>query len=179
MKKNTEAQQETQQTANFFDNDYELIEFIRRASAEEVCTYTKQSDSLESIGIYEDDKLIVRNVKKNDENQITLWHHKEEGYLIGYAYDNFGDISINYLCGVERHKRKDIQLIGVVVGIVKRFDARNPNLNSRQHLAEITAVCAECRKQISGTEKFIKAEGWELKKDKAVCITCDLFGGAK
>jgi hypothetical protein len=176
-KKNTEKMENAQEITNHFQDASEVANFFRTADVGDVALYQKQSDSLESVGIYEDDLLIIRKTKINDENQITIWEHSKEDYLIGFAYDNFGDISINYLLGTERHKAKDMRLIGVVVGIIHCYNAQKPT-TIKQTSAEITAVCAECRKEINGTIEFIKKSGWEIEPEQ-LCLTCDLFGGAK
>jgi hypothetical protein len=176
-KQNTENTQNTQEITNHFQTTSEVADFFRTADVGDVALYPKQSDSLESVGIYEDDLLIIRKTKINDENQITLWEHSKEGYHVGFAYDNFGDISINYLLDIERFKAKDMRLIGVVVGIIHCYNAQKPT-TIKPTSAEITAVCAECRKEINGTIEFIKKSGWEIEP-KQICLACDLFGGAK
>jgi hypothetical protein len=175
MKKNTEKMENAQEITNHFQTADEVAQFFRTCDINDTVLYVKQSDSLESVGIYEDDLLIIRKTKINDENQITLWEHSKDGYLIGFAYDNFGDISVNYLLDTQRSKAKDMQLIGVVVGIIHCYNAQKPT-TIKPTAAEITAVCAECRKEINGTIEFIKKSGWEIEPEQ-LCLACDLYGG--
>lgn len=132
--------------------------------------------SLESIGIYPGDGIAIHRTNKIQEDQLTMWDvfDIDDHYITGFAYENFGDISIMRPDKmIIRRRKKDVKLLGVVVGILR--DANPPSqydVDSRQ--AEISVICCDCGKTETGSEKFLKAQGWCLK-NKPRCVKCDLF----
>jgi hypothetical protein len=175
-KKNTETQPKAQET---FKLPNELSEICNLINAGQLGYKSADSDErYKHLGINPFDILIYRITKENDENQITVWDYVDDNaYNYGFAYENFGDITIHnkaeYFTSQPSNKLK---LLGVVVGIVKPYDAEKLGELKPQTGEEITAVCADCRKQLTGTPEFIKKSGWEIEP-KQLCLTCDLYGG--
>jgi hypothetical protein len=177
MKKNTEEQQKEQES---FKLPHELIGIANLINAGKLGYRSADSDDrYKHLGINPFDILIYRATKENDENQITVWDYDDDTYNYGFAYENFGDITIHNKAGYFTSQPSNkLKLLGVVVGIIKPYDAEKLGELKPLTGEEITAVCDGCRKQLTGTPEFIKKSGWEIEP-KQLCLTCDLFGGAK
>lgn len=75
------------------------------------------SDLLKEFGVCEGDFLIVKPIKKLDENRITVWD-TPDGRTAKFAYENFGDITLyNKKDWLRRYPAKKVKLIGAVVAI--------------------------------------------------------------
>ncbi|MFN2390481.1 MAG: hypothetical protein ABR566_00790 [Pyrinomonadaceae bacterium] len=181
MRKNTENQQIKQKPFQFPDGSSKFVAQINEGEID-FCRMNGQEDFVH-LGINVNDTLLFNKSKELNENQLTIWWLvKEEICDVGFAFDNFGDITLHNGTGFydedsfRHYKKKEVRLLGVVIGVIKPFDAQNLE-KSKPGSGEITAVCVRCKKQLTGTPEFIKSEGWELEKDKQICLTCDLFEG--
>ena len=176
MKNNTRKNQEPQ---SVFNNGNELLtrlcmDYPRGPQKGEFAICHMRDDSLKEYGINDNDCVIVQKTTEYDENQLTAWvlvGPQNKSGLIGFAYDNFGDISIQLSLGIQRFKRRKIKLKGVVVGIVRCVSPKQEDTGTTD---EITAVCDQCKKQLTATREFIKAQGWKLKENETICLHCDL-----
>ncbi len=158
-------------------------EFEKQVKADKLFCVRAFDDEFKHLGINADDLVIYRLADSYDEEQLTIWEStsksKKQFLDFGFAFENFGDISLSDGDGrFARYKKTHMRLVGEIVGILKSFDARNPNLQPKEP-EEIIAVCGKCKKETTGTPEFIKSQGWELEENEALCLTCDLYGGGK
>lgn len=128
-----------------------------------------------AIGVEAGDRFVVNFTTQIFEANLMVYQptNKKDAY-IGFLYDNFGDISAIGTNGMQMRFRKgEIDILGVVVGIIKPFDAAKFSPYEVHKPSELTAVCAKCGKSQTGDKKFLEAEGWELD-GKTLCLQCDL-----
>lgn len=169
--KNDTAKTEKQQSLIFKDSA-EIANELKCTNPDSFLFYIKVCANFEKYDVRAGDCLIVHRAKKYDENQLSFWIDHEGDSLVGFAYDNFGDISINF--GDDepfRYKPKQLEFKGNVVGIIRCLDYQR----SQTPVIEITAACGKCKKETTGTPEFIKSQGWELEENGALCLTCDLY----
>lgn len=177
MKKNTKTEQKPQVLFKTGDD-------INKAISEDRAGFTALTmigDAFEEYDIFESDSVYIKKVFEYDESQLTVWKHRDGTFHLGFAYNNFGDISINCLTSIKRYKKREITLVGVVVGTLRSNNNRlkeSADLEQEPETkdeTEITAVCGECKTQLSGTREFIKKMGWKIKGENQLCLHCDLF----
>lgn len=65
--------------------------------------------------IFENDSVYIKKGCEHEESRMTVWEHKDGSLFLGFAYDSFGDISINFLTYIKRYKKREITLPGVVI----------------------------------------------------------------
>lgn len=139
------------------------------------------TESYEHLGINANDMLMIKQTQENDESQLSFWLILNTiNCQMGFAFDNFGDISIHDGKGnFRRYKKKAVRMIGVVVGVVKPFGVQTSVEAAEESDAgakdEITLTCSKCGKEMTGTKKFLRAQGWEIKGDNSLCVKCDLL----
>lgn len=186
MRKNIKKKQEPKIT--FADGSELINRFMHthaplKTSTEFICIPVGNvGDGYKEYGINDNDCLIVQNASDYEENQFTVWQTRtgeNKHSFCGFAFDNFGDISIETPYGVRRFKKKEIELLGVVVGVVrclnvKLKDKQPKPSNEPIEEGEITVVCDECKKELTASRAFIKAQGWRLRKKETLCLHCDL-----
>lgn len=184
MKNNTGKIVKKQEKYHFPQNNSEFYDQIIKQ--EIIITIWNGQDFNEELGLNRGDILLYYPTSEIDENQLTILQStKKETFFCGFAYENFGDIGVinPFYENCDRtYKKREVAVLGVVVGIVKPYDAQKfPNFHYEKpaHSEEITAVCNDCKATISGTPKFIKSQGWSLGKKETLCLNCDLFGGGK
>lgn len=138
-------------------------------------------DYWEPYGIQKGDILVVHRAETFAEDKPSVWlAANEEHTLVGYAFDNFGDISVHQPCGkIIRYKKREARkFIGNVVYVIRRFEGASPfepaapSVESAAE-GELTAVCSECKKTETGSRSFLKAQGWKLRGEQ-LCLACDL-----
>lgn len=137
-------------------------------------------DVFEHLGVNANDILIYRHCSKVDEDQLAIWTEVDTGsYNLGFCYDNFGDITIhNKAERCARYKKKEIKLKGAVVGVIRAYNALNSDDTSLDcEESEINISCSKCKREATGDKKFLRAEGWEIKGDETICLSCDLKKG--
>jgi hypothetical protein len=138
-------------------------------------------DYLKPYGINKGDIIVAHHAETYAEDKPSLWFLSDEKYLvIGFAFDNFGDISICQPDGtVIRYKKRQAQFCGNAVYIIRSLDVLSPfetvePAAERPSEDELTAVCSECEKTETGSRRFLKAQGWKLKGEQ-LCVACDLL----
>lgn len=176
MKKNAKTEQKPQ--ALFADGDELYLSLVNNPA--DFGRIAINSDALSKYGVFRKDLLFYKSSHTAEENQLSVWESKGK-WEVGFAFNNFGDISI-YLPGYEvrRFKKREINILGVVVGVI-RFsnylleDSTEHETTEEKDEALMTAVCKECKSQLAGTRDFLKKMGWRIKKDFQLCVHCDLF----
>lgn len=142
---------------------------------ESVAVIRNQSPVLEKYGIAVGDALVVERASENDETRVSVWRNRRSSIIedVGYAFDNFGDISVLTGGVIARYKKSKVIFVGFLVGVLKHFDDSTPPqpLNPS---GEITVTCGKCPKNITGTTEFIRSEGWEIMRDEKICVECYL-----
>jgi hypothetical protein len=129
-----------------------------------------------AFSVEKGDRLVINRTDQIIESKLMIYEPGDKkSYHVGFLYDNFGDISAISEAGEQfRYGKKEIKIVGVVVGVLKPFDSsRCSPYENVQPTTGLTAVCDECGKTQTGEKKFLKAEGWELN-GKSLCVKCDL-----
>lgn len=81
-------------------------------------------DDSEVYGFLKDDIALIQQTDFNDENRVSVWRlRKSQELIYGFAYDNFGDISITCETNVTRFKKREIEFVGIVVGVRRFYNA--------------------------------------------------------
>lgn len=156
-------------------------DLVKDLNAGKLRFYNMENDSkFVHLGINPFDIVIVYLTNQINENQLCVWDFTD-GYDIAFGYDNFGDTTLhNDKDWFKRYsKRENARCEGIVVGVIKSFNAENPQNLFLPKSEEIAAVCDKCKREMTETPEFIKSQGWELKENETVCLSCDLFGGAE
>lgn len=140
------------------------------------------TDGLEPFGISKGDYIIYQKEANQNEMRekalLVFDVYGRERFLVGFAYDCFGEIGIFDGTKTTRHNRVDVRLVGYIAGSIKPFKnaVAEPSPEQVETAApeEITVVCSHCGTTLSGTPQFLKGMGWKLKGNP-LCLSCDLF----
>lgn len=134
--------------------------------------YNVVSDALECYEIYQGDCILAEHTDEIDESVLMLLDFGEEVYRTGYAFENFGDISLIQNGEVIKRKPKDkVRVIGKVTNVLKPIIAKPTD--RIETTKEIKIECSDCKRTGEGSEGFLKAQGWDLKRK--LCLKCDLL----
>ena len=151
----------------------EYDEGLLKEIIEDEITFIEMSgDAWSHLGINDGDKLLVRRTSEINEEQLTAWDVGDDCLLIGFGYDNFGEISIQRMSGIERYSKRKARLIGVVENVMKPFDARKFSAARLVEEKTLSVTCAGCGKTETGSREFLQAMAWRIKTDKAECPAC-------
>ncbi len=161
MKNNTQKQNREHFRAP--KNTLEILQAIRSNDIH----FCEVAADLEDFGLYEGDVIAVNRKAPFTEDLLTVWDlENRERLLIGYAYENFGDVAVVNGVGELISFDKDrAKLVGVVVSVMREMCRSTPEV-------EISVVCSECGKSDKGTRKFLKSDGWKLKIERQLCVHC-------
>lgn len=175
-RKKTEATGVKLSTLNFPMDGKELLNMIHYTNSP-MTAHRQKWQGLEELGINEYDIAYTVKTDIFPDNHITLWKIKNYGFGVGYAFENFGDISIRVGDEVDTFKKRDCDFLGVVVGVMKPFNAPDIYAKKTDDFDadtgdEITVTCSACKATLTGRRDFIIAQGWKLNRLSTLCMTC-------
>lgn len=128
------------------------------------------TDTLENYGIFQGDQLLIEKTDVLDENALTVFDvDGEKIFISAYGFENFGDISLMRNGAlVMRKPAEQVKVIGKIVAVLKPFS--NEPKEEEEETPEIRVSCHDCQRTEKGSEKFLKAQGWNLKRN--LCVSC-------
>lgn len=143
----------------------------------EVVFFELGTDDFAHLGLNAGDTLLIRVAEKFDEHRLSMFHMiKENKWTMGFAYDNFGDISVDRRNQILRYKNNSLCYLGYIWKVIKPYEAESgveiEKTVEPEQTTELSVKCDGCEKEASGSRAFLTSMAWRLKKDTALCVGC-------